>query len=238
MLLLLTGFFEAFYYNFLAKAYRAGDISIVYTTARSLPVLFVTGYMLIVGRGYEINFLGKLGSLLVVVGLFILSAGQSKKFSIKNVASLPQLYALCAALGTTGYSIIDEQGLRMLKNMNSVFSNLDASCIYLILDGIITSFWMGIFILFSSKERNNFSTVIREYKFSSAVMGIGIYITYGLVLMAMTFAENVGYIVAFRQLSILIAALMGWVFLKEAMNVLKGAGIIISLLGLILVGLG
>ncbi|MCK5484791.1 MAG: hypothetical protein KAI86_01175, partial [Desulfobacterales bacterium] len=47
----MSGFFLAAYLAALAGAYRAGDISIAYPLARSLPVIFVFLITLIFGKG-------------------------------------------------------------------------------------------------------------------------------------------------------------------------------------------
>jgi uncharacterized membrane protein len=54
----------------------------------------------------------------------------------------------------------------------------------------------------------------------------------------MSLAENVGYIVAFRQFSILFGALAGMTFLGESRHAPKFAGITLMAAGLVLVGLG
>jgi hypothetical protein len=42
-------------------------------------------------------------------------------------------------------------------------------------------------------------------------------LAYSLVLIAMSFAKNISYVVAFRQLGIPIGAILGMVILKEPM---------------------
>jgi uncharacterized membrane protein len=61
--------------------------------------------------------------------------------------------------------------------------------------------------------------------------------TYGLVLLAMTMTENVSYIVALRQLSIVIGMVLGVVFLFERLLLTRVVGSVMILLGLVLVAL-
>ena len=60
-------------------------------------------------------------------------------------------------------------------------------------------------------------------------------VTYGIVLLAMAYARDVSLIVAFRQVSILAGALMGFVFLRERAHFLKVLGLFILFTGLFIV---
>ena len=68
--------------------------------------------------------------------------------------------------------------------------------------------------------------------------GIGIYLTYGLVLVSMNYVTNVSYVAAFRQLSIPLGALLGIALLKEPRYPPKIIGVVIVFLGLVLVSTG
>ena len=68
--------------------------------------------------------------------------------------------------------------------------------------------------------------------------GIGIYLTYGLVLASMNYVSNIGYVAIFRQLSIPLGAIFGIILLKESKYPPKILGIIIIVLGLVFVGFG
>ena len=70
------------------------------------------------------------------------------------------------------------------------------------------------------------------------VTGVGIVGTYSLVLTAMNFAADVTYVVAFRQLSIPIGALLGFIFLREEIHPPRLLGLAAVCLGLVLVALG
>ena len=68
--------------------------------------------------------------------------------------------------------------------------------------------------------------------------GIGIHLSYTLVLLALAFVENVSYIVAFHRLSIPLGAALGILILKEKFYPLKLLGVLIMLVGLLGVALG
>jgi uncharacterized membrane protein len=79
--------------------------------------------------------------------------------------------------------------------------------------------------------------VLNGFKGAAAITGIGIYLTYGLVLASMNYVTNVSYVAAFRQLSIPLGALFGMVLLKEPRYVPKIIGVVIIFVGLIIVGM-
>ena len=87
---------------------------------------------------------------------------------------------------------------------------------YLVLEGISCSLWQGLFVMISRRERQSMLEVLKSYKGPAALTGMGIYLTYGIVLVSMNFVTNVSYVAAFRQLSIPIGAILGMAFLKRA----------------------
>ena len=76
--------------------------------------------------------------------------------------------------------------------------------------------------------------VLKTYKKSAAITGIGIFLTYTIVLVSMNYVSNVSYVAALRQLSIPIGALMGIVLLKEPPFLPKLIGIGTIFIGLVL----
>ena len=67
---------------------------------------------------------------------------------------------------------------------------------------------------------------------------MGIYAAYTLVLVAMAFVSNVSYVVAFRQVSVLLGVIAGVLVLRDPPYAPKLVGVPIMFAGLLLVGLG
>ena len=162
-----------------------------------------------------------------------------RDFRIKNYLNLCCMLALLAAIGTSGYTIVDDEALRRLREIpGSPFSPVDATLIYFLFEGASASLWMVMFVLLSSQERKKLVDNIRSSKIPAVLTGIGIYLTYTLVLLSMNFVRNVSYVAAFRQLSIPIGATLGISFLKEPRYIPKIVGVAIIFTGLVLVGIG
>ena len=239
MFSIISGFFLASYMTALAGAYRVGDMSIAYPLARSLPVIIVTMIIIFLGKGHEIGEWLIVGIVLVVAGCLMLPMKEFSDFRLQNYLDLCCLLAVLAAIGISGYTVVDDEALRRLRQLpGKPFEPVNATLVYLVLEGIWASFWKGVFVLVSSRERKNLVEVLHSAKGSAAMTGLGIYLTYGLVLASMNYVTNVSYVAAFRQLSIPLGAVLGMVLLKEPHYLPKLIGVAIVFLGLILVGLG
>ena len=95
---------------------------------------------------------------------------------------------------------------------------------------------VGLNVALDSRERKILTDVLHNFKGAAAITGIGIYLTYGLVLASMNYVTNVSYVAAFRQLSIPLGALFGMVLLNEPRYVPKLIGVVTIFIGLIIVG--
>jgi len=231
----LSGFFLAAYMASLAGAYRSGDLSIAYPIARSMPAIFVTFATIAFGLGEGITLWFVLGVFCIVSGCIMLPMHTYRHFKIGVYFNLCCLLAVVAAIFIAGYTIVDHQALSALRSLPGIpFSPIDATLLYMVLEAVSTSLWKGIFVIVSAEERRRIRDVLLNFKASAALTGIGIYLTYGLVLASMNYVSNVSYVAAFRQLSIPIGALFGMVFLREQRYLPKVMGIILIFSGLVL----
>ena len=238
-LLVITGFFMMVYFSSLAGAYRTGDISLAYPLVRSSPIIIVMTVTFILGNGHEVGQGCVTGIILVVAGCFMLPLNRFSEWNIKKYLHVCCLLALLAALGTTGYTIIDDEALRRLRELpGHPFSSLDAAMVFIALEAISTCFWLGFFVLVRRQERTEFRRILTGNRKPVISTGVGIYLTYGMVLWSMAFVNNVSYVAAFRQLSIPLGAFLGMAFLREPKPIPKLVGIGCICIGLVMVGLG
>lgn len=235
----LTGLFQAVYFGMLAAAYRAGDMSLAYPLARSVPTLLVTAVALLMGTAGAISNLCLAGIVLVIAGCSILPIGQFRAIKLASYLNACCCFALIAAIGTAGYMVIDKHALGRLCTLpGAPFSKVDAALIYAPLEILSTAFWLSLYVAFNSGERRCFAQILRGAKSQALVMGLGIYGAYTLVLVAMNFTTHVSYIMAFRQMSIPLGASLGIFALKEPSPLPKTVGVATVFAGVVLVGLG
>lgn len=199
--------------------------------ARALPVLMVgLGTVLI---GYELSINQWLGFALITLGCLFVPLKQFSELRLKAYLNLGVLWALIAAIGTTGYSIIDKEALLLLEPLStSTITNKHTAIFYL---GI--QFWaivipLSIWLLVTNQRVEFTNAWILRKK--ATVAGIMMASTYGLVLFAMTMTENVSLVVALRQVSIIFGVVMGIYFLKEKWHVTRGVGVVFIIAGLVI----
>jgi drug/metabolite transporter (DMT)-like permease len=239
LLVTLAGFFMALYYIALAGAYRSGDISIAYPIARSAPVIVVTIVTLFLGRGDQVSNLCIAGIMLVVGGCFLIPLRKFNDFRLKNYLDMTCGLALLAAMGTSGYSLLDDEALRILRTTPQIaMGNTGVTLVYAFLESVMASVWLFLYVLASQKGRSEIKNLLLINKTNAVLAGLAIQVTYGIVLISMAFVNNVSYVVGFRQLSIPLGAALGIFVLKEKLYPPKLAGVITMFVGLMLLALG
>jgi drug/metabolite transporter (DMT)-like permease len=237
--IVISGFFLAAYLATLAGAYRAGDISIAYPLIRSLPVIFVFIATLILGKGHEVSWLLIAGITLIAAGCMVLPMKSFGDFNLTDYQNLCCFLAVLSAIGVAGYTIVDDEALRQLRVRSAMpFNPIEGTLVYMVLEGISCSSWQGVFVLSNTRERNSISAVFKTGKSAAAITGIGIYLTWGLVLASMNYVANVSYVAAFRQLSIPLGAIFGMTLLREPRYLPKKIGIAAIFIGLVMAGIG
>jgi drug/metabolite transporter (DMT)-like permease len=87
-------------------------------------------------------------------------------------------------------------------------------------------------------ERAALRRVWRAQLRDAGLAGVGIYAAYTLVLLAMAYVSNVSYVVAFRQISVPLGAVVGILALGDPPHRPKLIGVAAMFAGLVLVGLG
>jgi uncharacterized membrane protein len=202
--LVISALAETLYFLSLGKAYSLGDLSITYPIARSSP-LFLT-ILAVVVLGETISTWGIIGILLMVSGVYLIHLKglslQDVLEPVKNLGEPATRYALLTAFCTTAYSLSDKIGVTQV-------------------DPLLYAFWLEPFILLFITPvviwRNGFKSIAAEWKTSKinvSVSGFLMRAGYVLVLIAMSLTQ-VSYVLALRQLSVVLGALAGVLLLKE-----------------------
>ncbi|NIQ39380.1 MAG: hypothetical protein GTN81_12415 [Proteobacteria bacterium] len=236
---LVSGFFYFVFCAALAGAYRAGDMSVAYPFALSSPVIFITAFSLLLGRGQDMSGWGLIGIATVAFGCFILPMKQFRDIRLETYLNACCLFALLSGVGIAGLTIADYEALHIIRDLpGTPFGPIDGPLTYITFVAIFGSLLLLLFVLLNRWERTSFVDVFRTSKGSAAFMGIGIYLSYGFVLVSMLYVTNISYLAAFRQLSIPLAASFGIVLLKEPRYLPKLLGVLAVYGGLVLVGMG
>jgi drug/metabolite transporter (DMT)-like permease len=189
------------YFIGLTEAYRTGDMGQVYPIARgSAPLMTAIVGTLFVGE--KVAPLGWLGILVLVGGVFLLSmrGGRGLHFDKRAVA-----FALFTAVTICGYSIVDGIGARTAQDAHVYTVWL------FLLDGLM----MLVFVLLR-RGPAVFGDFALHWK-SGLIGGALSLASYWIAIWAMTVAP-IPLVAALRETSVLFAAVIAVVVLKEPLQ--------------------
>jgi len=232
--LLISGICQAIYSASLALAYAKGEISVAYPLARALPVLLVAWLSAWIGLQTLSEPLAYLGIVLVLLGALLLPMKHFRDFRFSLYSNRCTAFALLAAFATAGYSVVDKLAID-ITNRTLDISALEIACLYIWLEGVSASIFLLLGQGWSPRLRHALWTLIRTDKLAISAAGFMITLTYLLVLWAMQYSENLSYVVALRQLSIPVGALLGAFLFKEFIGPTKLSALVLLCIGLSLV---
>jgi drug/metabolite transporter (DMT)-like permease len=193
------------YYVTLSQAYRTGDLSFAYPLMRGTAPLLVTILGVIVLR--------ELPSAQMAVGIALISLGiVSIAFVQRRVHSRAAAYwAFANACIIAMYTLVDGAGARASGNAASYVVWL------IFLEGIPFVVWV-----LARRGRPALAYLRRSMRIGLVGGGCSL-AAYGIVLWAMTRAP-IAAVAALRETSVLFAALLGSIWLKEGFGWRRLAG--------------
>jgi len=223
--LVVSGIAEMFYFLFLGRAYDVGDLSVVYPLARSSPLfLFV---LAVVFLGEEVSVWGFVGIFLVVLGVYMIHLkGLSMRGFVKPIASLrgrASQFALLTALCTSIYSLVDKVGVTVVSSLAYAFW-LDFFVVAFLTPVVL---WRRSWRAATAEWEGNVPQIL--------VAGFLMRFGYVLVLVAMSLAQ-VSYILAVRQLSVVIGVALGVGLLGEKYGRIRLLSSVVIFTGIIILG--
>lgn len=233
--LVLSGLCQMLYMGGLAWAYARGDVSVLYPIARALPVVMVPLVSIALLGSRVLDIWDGLGMVLVVAGALCLPLSNPQARRLSTYLTPAMGFALLAAAGTVGYSLIDKQALGLMQGAGH--SGLTAGAVFMVLQALMTLTWAVPLLALLPAERRRLPALRQQGFTMLVVTGLMMTCTYGLVLIAMALTNEVSYVVALRQLSIPVGVLMGVLWLKEPASRTKAIGTLVMLAGLALVAL-
>jgi len=219
-----SGISAGVYLFFLARAYASSDFTIVYPVARALPVIFVA--LADTLRGRHLTVAGWAGVLLVATGVVFVPLHSFQDISLKRYFNRAILWMLLAAMGTIGYTLLDKYAAETVQSSPATAARYG----YFYFAVSIVPY-LVLMKYFKGKEERNKPTTWKLV-IPAAILSFS---AYWLILWAYQLIPNASYIVAFRQISIVIgAALAFWIFKERGLSVRLTGAVFIST-GLILI---
>lgn len=206
-------------YLCLTKSYKIADLSIAYPVSRStglfLPIL---AYFLI---GERIDVVGIIAIVLISIGVLIIPMKSFRRHHLEDIFSKLKnkgiIFALLAAFTAACSILWDKVVLHHFHPFTYMY----------LYTSTVTIFYLPILLKFK------FSLIKKEWRDNHwSILQVGFLntFTYVLVLFALM-SSKASYVGSVRQLSLVMAAFLGWKFLHEKFSYLKVTGIILILLG-------
>jgi drug/metabolite transporter (DMT)-like permease len=226
-----SGLAVGLYLFCLSKAYQHGQVSVAYPIARSFPILVVTWVLFL--WGVKPTTIGLAGILLIVGGCFILPMARfslgPEGFSPANYLNRSCFWALLAALATSIFSVIDKYAAVSVPTAPidlAIFTRVN----YVYLQNLVALIVMELCTL---RHRQAYPVAHRP---RALFAGLIFLVSYSLVILALT-TDPVAYVVSFRQISILITALVSMFWLERVVSAPRLVGVGLIFIGVVLVGL-
>ena len=222
------------YCHGLTHAYRYFDMSTAYPIMRALPILITAVVTSLFGIGAPLTNIAMGGMVLVFLGCLQMPLSSYKEASLKNYANRGMFFVLMAALGTTGYTILDSMTMHQLREEVHGISNVMVSITFFAMREVVLLTLMMFVTLFTRENRRIFKELLVKHEWQPIVAGLCASATYILVLCAMMHVKNVSYVQVFRQLGLPIGMLSGILILKEKCALARIIGCLFIVVGLIL----
>jgi drug/metabolite transporter (DMT)-like permease len=209
------------YFYMLGRAYAHGDLSVVYPIARGIvPALVALWAMIFAGEVLPLQAWG--GIALIALGIQ-LSSWQALRSGVESGVGRAALgYAVGTGFCISAYSLTDGLGVRLSGNTLSYWAW--GAFLHLFVAGFI-----GL------RKRNTLAALRPRTWIIGIGGGLVSMTAYGLVLYAKNFAP-LGAVSALRETSVIFAALIGFVFLKEGNWIRRLGAAVLMAGGVALIG--
>lgn len=209
----LTAVLHIPYVFYLARAYELGELSHVYTIARGLPPLMITGLAAVT--------VAEIPTPVAVFGIGLISLGILTVGMSPGAHRRGTIIAAIVAVTIALYSVSDGIGVRVsgsaLAYNGWVFAAVGAATMIMAI---------------ANRGAKTIIPYARENWRRAIIGGVLSYVSYGLVLWAMTFASIAG-VSAFRETSVVFASLIGILFFGESAGPRRIVGALIVAVGAI-----
>lgn len=213
------------YQTALVRALSRGDLSLVFPVMRgSAPLLTALAASLVLGE--HLSPLAITGLLIASLATVVFALPEKNFGGSRKVRNSAMLWAMATGACVAIYNVIDAQGVRSGPSQWSFIVWL------FVLD------WIGInTIAYITRGHRQFIAGARAALWPGIGAGVCSLISFSMALYGFSIAP-VAYISAMRETAVVIAAVMGWWFLKEGFGARRTFAAVILASGLALLQFG
>ena len=221
-----TGIIHGIYFWCIGGAYQRGDLSLVYPLARGAGPLLIPILAMVLLRE-EVSPAGMMGIALIITGIYCVHlrsfTGAALLLPFRALRGGASLWAVCTGLSIAFYSLVDKVGVGLVYPPVYIY-------LMLMISWLMITPWVLI------RERKWLVSEWQSRKGSAVVVGFLSGFTYLMVLFALTMSK-VSYVAAVREVSIVLSAYYGIVWLGESHGRQKLIGAVLITLGVVVIGL-
>ena len=224
--ILFSSIFEATYFVSIARAYRGGDLSVVYPLARgSAPVFLLIWSTALLRENLTSG--GIAGIVLIAAGLYVVNLPRlgAWREPLRALRQPGPKWALFAGLSTSLYTAIDKMGIQEVPPLLYTYVAVSVAWVWVTFWTLAVVGWKGM---------------AGEFKLSgwvTVVSGFTTLAAYAIVLLAMQRGTPAGYAGAVREISVILGAALGVFVFKENAGPLRLIGAILVAAGVALIGI-
>ncbi|MEL7231404.1 MAG: DMT family transporter [Pseudomonadota bacterium] len=210
------------------RALHRGDLSLVFPVMRGLAPL-LSALMALALLKENPGLWGWLGLILATCAIIVFALPERQADGTGLPKKEALIWAALTALGIAAYSVVDANGVRLTDEL---LGNPMTFVVWLFLFD-----WIGITAAMFWVRRGQIWVGVKPQILSGTVGGFLGTVSYGAALWAMSMAD-VAYVTAIRETSVVFAAIMGALFLKESFGKRRiGAAAVLSI-GLLMLQIG
>ncbi|GIO05829.1 membrane protein [Brevibacillus reuszeri] len=223
--LLLSTCSEVLYFVALGKAYQTNNLSYAYPILRGTAPI-VTTIISTLFIGTAIAWTGFVGILVIVAGVVFMN---QRTFSFRELSHIVKdwgnmKWVFLAGSFSACSSIVDGMGASMMSGL--LFK-------YFVFFGMFAGKWM---IDRRAEIKVSYVALIKRYPWHTLAGGLFVFVSNSLAVYAMQ-TTPVTYVASVREISIVFATIIGVIWLKEKVGVVKWVSIGMILAGVVIIKL-
>lgn len=220
---IVSGVGYGLFFIFLSEGYATGDYSVVYPVSRGIgPALAALGGALILGE--QLSPLGVTGVAVIIAAVVLISSLQGRTGARGERRATPVIWATLVGVVIAVYGVNDRVGVTLAHPFTYLWLGILVS---IVLQAPYCAVRVGLKSAYSAFRRN-----ARSVLFAS-VLDTGSYILY---LFALQHGPT-AYVTPVRSVSVVIAAVLGGVVLRESQAGLRVCAAAAVAGGVLLIGL-
>lgn len=211
---------ETIFFIALLRAYENGDFSLVYPIARgAAPAMLAIWALIFLGE--RPRPMGAAGLCVLIIGVTIVGgANLLKGRSTINVSLRGMSAALLISFWISVYSTIDGAAVRIMAPQSYAALVLTLTAVFLAP------------VIFSRYGTRAIAAELRENLLRIFAVAFMMLATFIFVLQAFTLS-HVSYVAAAREMSVILAAFVGWRFMGEEFGSIRTIGSVLIFLGIL-----